>query len=168
MERNRTKRADLPNRPGAAGDGSGGPDLGQCQQPPGQRPFSHHAQRPGLSQDPAPGHRSGGAVHHDLGGRTQALRRAGRPCGGLCAVSGGKFRHPHPHGCASALGLAGFDAMDITPEERAALGGLAKAQYGLPVTKKLKGAVSAALATGTHGAHVRPWGGYLRINQSRP
>lgn len=30
----------------------------------------------------------------------------------------------HTHqGCASALGLAGFDAMDITPEERAALGG---------------------------------------------
>lgn len=57
----------------------------------------------------------------------------------------------HTHqGCASALGLAGFDAMDITPEERAALGGLAKAQYGLPGTKKLKGAVSAALATGAH------------------
>lgn len=28
--------------------------------------------------------------------------------------------------------------------------GLAKAQYGLPGTKKLKGAVSAALATGAH------------------
>lgn len=57
----------------------------------------------------------------------------------------------HTHqGCASALGLVGFDAMDITPEERAALGGLAKAQYGLPGTKKLKGAVSAALATGAH------------------
>lgn len=57
--------------------------------------------------------------------------------------------HTHQN-CASALGLAGFDAMDITPEERAALGGLAKAEYGLPGTKKLKNAVSAALATGAH------------------
>ncbi len=57
----------------------------------------------------------------------------------------------HTHqSCASALGLAGFERMDITPEERAALGGLAKAEYGLPGTKKLKNAVSAALSTGAH------------------
>lgn len=57
--------------------------------------------------------------------------------------------HTHQN-CASALGLAGFDAMDITQDERAALGGLAKAAYGLPGTKKLQKAVSAALATGAH------------------
>lgn len=57
--------------------------------------------------------------------------------------------HTHQN-CASALGLAGFDAMDITPAERTALGGLAKAAYGLPGTGKLKKAVAAALATGAH------------------
>lgn len=57
--------------------------------------------------------------------------------------------HTHQN-CASALGLAGFDTMDITQDEQAALGGLAKAAYGLPGTKKLQKAVSAALATGAH------------------
>lgn len=57
--------------------------------------------------------------------------------------------HTHQN-CASALGLAGFDTMDITQDEQAALGCLAKAAYGLPGTKKLQKAVSAALATGAH------------------
>ena len=57
--------------------------------------------------------------------------------------------HTHQN-CASALGLAGFDTMDITQDEQAALGGLAKAAYGLPGTTKLQKAVSAALATGAH------------------
>ncbi len=57
--------------------------------------------------------------------------------------------HTHQN-CASALGLAGFEGMDITAEERAALGGIAKARYGLPGTKKLKNAVAEALATGAH------------------
>lgn len=55
----------------------------------------------------------------------------------------------HTHqSCASALGVAGFAAMDITEDERLALGGLAVAAYGLPGTKKLKGAVAAAMAGG--------------------
>lgn len=55
----------------------------------------------------------------------------------------------HTHqSCASALGVAGFAAMDITEDERLALGGLAVAAYGLPGTKKLKGAVAAAMADG--------------------
>lgn len=55
----------------------------------------------------------------------------------------------HTHqSCASALGVAGFAAMDITEDERLALGGLAVATYGLPGTKKLKGAVAAAMAGG--------------------
>ena len=51
---------------------------------------------------------------------------------------------------ASALGLAGSDALALTPEERAALGGVAAAAYGLPGTKKLHRAVAAALETGAH------------------
>lgn len=57
----------------------------------------------------------------------------------------------HTHqSCASALGLAGFDSMDITQAEREALGGVAKAEYGLPGMKKLKNAVRAAMQTGAH------------------
>ncbi len=57
----------------------------------------------------------------------------------------------HTHqSCASALGLAGFESMDITEAERAALGGIAKAEYGLPGMKKLKNAVRAAMQTGAH------------------
>lgn len=42
----------------------------------------------------------------------------------------------HTHqGCASALGLAGFDAMDITPEERAALGGWPRPNTACPAPK---------------------------------
>ena len=57
----------------------------------------------------------------------------------------------HTHqSCASALGLAGFESMDITEAERSALGGIAKAEYGLPGMKKLKNAVRAAMQTGAH------------------
>lgn len=45
--------------------------------------------------------------------------------------------HTHQN-CASALGLAGFDAMDITQDERAALGGLAKAPTVSPAQKSCK------------------------------
>lgn len=51
---------------------------------------------------------------------------------------------------ASALGLSGFHAGLFTPEQTAALGGIALAKYGLPGTKKLKSNVAAALATGAH------------------
>lgn len=57
--------------------------------------------------------------------------------------------HTHQN-CASALGLAGFESMDITEAEKAALGGVAKAEYGLPGMKKLKNAVKAAMQTGAH------------------
>lgn len=57
----------------------------------------------------------------------------------------------HTHqSCASAIGLAGFESMDITAAEREALGGVAKAEYGLPGMKKLKNAVRAAMQTGSH------------------
>lgn len=68
--------------------------------------------------------------------------------------------HTHQN-CASAIGLAGFEELDITDSEIEKLGGLAKAQYGLPGQKKLKNAVAAAMSTGAqtvlmvkHGAVV--------------
>lgn len=57
--------------------------------------------------------------------------------------------HTHQN-CASAIGLAGFESMDMTSAEREALGGVAKAEYGLPGMKKLKNAVRAAMQTGAH------------------
>lgn len=68
----------------------------------------------------------------------------------------------HSHQCcASALGLAGFETMDITEAERERLGGVALADYGPPGTKKLKNAVRAAMLSGArtvlmahHGALV--------------
>lgn len=57
--------------------------------------------------------------------------------------------HTHQN-CASALGLAGFDSMDISDSEKQALGGIAKAEYGLPGMKKLKNAVREAMQTGAH------------------
>lgn len=57
--------------------------------------------------------------------------------------------HTHQN-CASAIGLAGFEKLDITDAELEKLGGIAKAQYGLPGQKKLKNAVTAAMATGAH------------------
>lgn len=62
---------------------------------------------------------------------------------------------------ASALGVAGFAALALTEEERARLGGLARADYGLPGTKRLRKNVDAALACGAqvvlmahHGALI--------------
>ena len=62
---------------------------------------------------------------------------------------------------ASALGLAGFDALALSAQDNAALAGLALAGYGLPGTKRLSSNVSAALATGAqtvlmahHGALI--------------
>ncbi|TAH74725.1 MAG: class II aldolase/adducin family protein [Anaerolineaceae bacterium] len=49
---------------------------------------------------------------------------------------------------ASALGLAGFQYLDIRKEEKEALGGIMLADYGLPGTKKLTNAVKEALQTG--------------------
>lgn len=51
---------------------------------------------------------------------------------------------------ASALGLAGFDAGSLAEGEKAALGGIARAKYGLPGTKRLRTNVTAALASGAH------------------
>lgn len=51
---------------------------------------------------------------------------------------------------ASALGLAGFDALPLSGGAGQALGGVARAEYGLPGTKKLRENVSAALASGAH------------------
>ena len=55
----------------------------------------------------------------------------------------------HTHqSCATALGLAGWDSMDISSGELERLGGLARANYGLPGTKPLKNAVRAAMLGG--------------------
>lgn len=49
---------------------------------------------------------------------------------------------------ASALGLAGFESLDITEEEKKILGGIRLADYGLPGTKKITNNVKKALQTG--------------------
>ena len=49
---------------------------------------------------------------------------------------------------ASAIGLAGYEQLDITAEERETLGGVMRASYGLPGTKKLTEAVKVALQDG--------------------
>ncbi len=51
---------------------------------------------------------------------------------------------------ATAIGLSGFDSLDITEEETETLGGIALAAYGLPGTKKLTGAVTDRLKEGNH------------------
>jgi Ribulose-5-phosphate 4-epimerase and related epimerases and aldolases len=51
---------------------------------------------------------------------------------------------------ASALGLAGFDSRMLTDGEKTALGGVTRAKYGLPGTKRLRANVTAALASGAH------------------
>ena len=51
---------------------------------------------------------------------------------------------------ASAIGVAGFDSLDIKEEERKQLGGVTRASYGLPGTKKLKNEVRKALEAGNH------------------
>lgn len=62
---------------------------------------------------------------------------------------------------ATALGLAGWDALDLTEEERDRLGGVARAEYGLPGKQKLWNNVRTALQTGAkvilmahHGAMI--------------
>lgn len=49
---------------------------------------------------------------------------------------------------ATALGLAGFEHLDITKEEKEKLGGIALGGYGLSGTKKITNAVKTALQTG--------------------
>lgn len=68
--------------------------------------------------------------------------------------------HTHQN-YASALGLAGFDKLQLTIEEKAKLGGMALSGYGLPSTGKLKGNVRNALESGAkvvlmahHGALI--------------
>lgn len=51
---------------------------------------------------------------------------------------------------ATALSLSGPEQLPITAEETERLGGIAWADYGLPGTKKLRNAVSAALERGAH------------------
>lgn len=51
---------------------------------------------------------------------------------------------------ATAYGLCGFESLEMTPEEREKLGGIAVAEYGLPGTKTLKNAVRNAFAGGAH------------------
>ena len=51
---------------------------------------------------------------------------------------------------ASALGIAGYSSLNMTPAERQELGGLALAEYGLPGTKKLAGNVERAYRAGAH------------------
>lgn len=62
---------------------------------------------------------------------------------------------------ATALGLAGWEKLDLTEEESKRLGGIARAEYGLPGQKKLWNNVRAALETGAkvilmahHGAMI--------------
>jgi len=59
---------------------------------------------------------------------------------------------------ASALGLAGFENLDITKEEKETLGGIMLADYGLPGTKKLTNAVKSALKTGAKVALMKSHG----------
>lgn len=62
---------------------------------------------------------------------------------------------------ASALGLAGFDARVFTDWEKAALGGVARAKYGLPGTKALRANVAAALAAGAHAVLMAQHGALI-------
>ncbi len=62
---------------------------------------------------------------------------------------------------ATALGLYGWGKLDLTAEERDRLGGIARAEYGLPGQKKLWDNVRAALKSGAkvilmahHGAMI--------------
>lgn len=49
---------------------------------------------------------------------------------------------------ATAIGLAGYETLDISEDERRRLGGIAAAGYGLPGTRKLTGIVRGALKSG--------------------
>lgn len=62
---------------------------------------------------------------------------------------------------ASALGLAGFDALSLAEEEHVALGGVACAHYGLPGSKRITANVSAALSTGAHAVLMAQHGALI-------
>lgn len=62
---------------------------------------------------------------------------------------------------ATALGLSEPEQLRITAEESKALGGIAWAAYGLPGTKKLRDAVSAALKTGAHTVLMKHHGALI-------
>ena len=62
---------------------------------------------------------------------------------------------------ATALGLSAPEQLRLTEEETEALGGVAWAEYGLPGTKKLKNAVTAALQTGAHTVLMRHHGALI-------
>ncbi len=49
---------------------------------------------------------------------------------------------------ATALGLVGWDSMDVSEQEKSRLGGLARAEYGLPGQKSLRENVRKAMQTG--------------------
>ena len=62
---------------------------------------------------------------------------------------------------ATALGLTESKQLGLTEEEREALGGVARAEYGLPGTKKLKEAVAAALQSGAHTVLMKHHGALI-------
>ena len=66
-----------------------------------------------------------------------------------CFADAGFVVHTHQD-CASATSLAGFDTLVITEKEKALLGGIALAEYGLPGQKKLTENVRKCLKTGAH------------------
>lgn len=51
---------------------------------------------------------------------------------------------------ASAIGMAGFDTLNLSEEEKKKLGGIALAEYGLSSTKKLAKNVAAVFKSGAH------------------
>ena len=62
---------------------------------------------------------------------------------------------------ASALGLAGFEALSLTETEAGQLNGVALAKYGLPGTKHLRGNVAAALSSGAHAVLMAQHGALI-------
>jgi len=59
---------------------------------------------------------------------------------------------------ASAIGVFGFEQLEISDEERKKLGGIAEASYGLPGTEKLKNAVKDCYAKGAHTVFMKHHG----------
>lgn len=68
---------------------------------------------------------------------------------------------------ATAIGLAGFDGLDITLEERERLGGVALADYGLSGTKKLASAVAKAMECGAQTVLMEHHGALICGKNSR-
>jgi len=62
---------------------------------------------------------------------------------------------------ASAIGLAGFDALLPVAEQNAGLRGVALSKYGLPGTKTLRANVTAALSTGAHAVLMAQHGALI-------